>query len=217
MTMRSNSPSARRARSWTSKATGCSAKVEARLNRAGRSHVISDCRKSRRSPMRLLALIGFLAIVVAVAAAVFFFGGFFNVAATNPEPAPVSWALIKVRMAAVDRYATDQPPSGYDAQDKVQAGAKAYSARGCTNCHGGPGVEWQKFSEGLRPHPPDPTKIVKEREPRQLFWVVKNGINMTGMPSFGATGMEDPEIWSMVAFLKRLPDVKEEDFKKWVQ
>jgi len=167
--------------------------------------------------MRLLALIGVIAIVVGIAALVFFFGGFFNVAATNPEPAPVSWALIKVRTASVDRHAVDQPPAGYDTPEKVQAGAKAYSSRGCTNCHGGPGVDWQKFSEGLRPDPPDLTKIVKEREPRQLFWVVKNGINMTGMPSFGATGMEDPEIWSVVAFLKKLPDVKEEDFKKWVQ
>ena len=167
--------------------------------------------------MRLLALIGFLAIVVAVAAAVFFFGGFYNVAATNPEPGPVSWALVKVRTASVDHYATDRPPAGYDTPEKVQAGAKAYATRGCTNCHGGPGVDWQKFSEGLRPDPPDLTKVVKEREPRHLFWVVKNGINMTGMPSFGATGMEDPEIWSVVAFLKKLPDVKEEDFKKWVQ
>ena len=167
--------------------------------------------------MRLLALIGLVAIVVGVAALVFFFGGFFNVAATNPEPEPVKWALIKVRMAAVDRYANDRPPSGYDAPAQVQAGAKAYMTRGCTNCHGGPGVDWQKFSEGLRPDPPDLTKIVKEREPRHLFWVVKNGINMTGMPSFGATGMEDPEIWSVVAFLKKLPDVKEEDFKKWTQ
>jgi len=167
--------------------------------------------------MRLLALIGLVAVVVGVAALVFFFGGFFNVAATNAEPEPVKWALIKARMAAVDRYATDRPPSGYDAPAQVQAGAKAYMARGCTNCHGGPGVDWQKFSEGLRPDPPDLTKIVKEREPRHLFWVVKNGINMTGMPSFGATGMEDPEIWSVVAFLKKLPDVKEEDFKKWAQ
>jgi mono/diheme cytochrome c family protein len=165
--------------------------------------------------MRLLALIGAVGIVVAVAAAVFFFGGFFNVAATNPEPAPVSWALIKVRMASVDRHAVDRPPSGYDAADKVQAGAKAYLARGCTNCHGGPGVEWQKFSEGLRPDPPDLKEIVPNREPRHLFWVVKNGINMTGMPSFGATGMEDPEIWSVVAFLKKLPSVSEADFKAW--
>jgi mono/diheme cytochrome c family protein len=167
--------------------------------------------------MRLLAVIGALAIVVGIAALVFFFGGFFNVAATNPEPEPVKWALVKVRMAAVDRHATDRPPPGYDTPEMVQAGAKAYMARGCTSCHGGPGVDWQKFSEGLRPDPPDLTKIVKEREPRHLFWVVKNGINMTGMPSFGATGVEDPEIWSMVAFLKKLPEVKEEDFKTWVQ
>ena len=35
--------------------------------------------------MRLLALIGALAIVVGIAALVFFFGGFFNAAATNPD------------------------------------------------------------------------------------------------------------------------------------
>ena len=167
--------------------------------------------------MRLLALIGFLAIVVGVAALVFFFGDFYNVAATNAEPAPVSWALIKVRMASVDRNATEQPPSGFDTPEKVQAGAKAYMARGCTNCHGGPGVEWQKFSEGLRPDPPDLKDVVPNRLPRHLFWVVKNGINMTGMPSFGATGVPDPELWSIVAFLKKLPEVKEEDFKKWTQ
>src|SRR5689334_8038478 len=99
--------------------------------------------------MRLLALIGALAIIVGVAAAVFFFGGFYSVAATNPEPAPVSWALVKVRMASVDHNATQPPPSGFDSPEKVQAGAKAFATRGCTNCHGGPGVEWQKFSEGL--------------------------------------------------------------------
>ena len=166
--------------------------------------------------MRLLSLIGVLAILVGIAALVFFFGGFFNVSARNEEPAPVKWALIKVRTAAVDRYATDNPPSGYDAQDKVQAGAKAYSARGCTNCHGGPGVEWQKFSEGLRPDPPDLTKVVKEREPRHLFWVVKNGINMTGMPSFARVGADDKEIWTIAAFVKKLPSVSQEDYKRWI-
>src|SRR4051794_36476688 len=114
--------------------------------------------------MRLLSLIGALAIVVGVAALVFFFGGFFNVAATNPEPAPVSWALIKVRTASVDRNATQLPPASYDTPEKVQSGAKAYMARGCTNCHGGPGVNWQKFSEGLRPDPPDLKEVVPNRQ-----------------------------------------------------
>jgi mono/diheme cytochrome c family protein len=167
--------------------------------------------------LKTLAIIGLLAILVGIASAVYFFGGYYNVAGTAEEPAIVKWALVKVRQASVARHAKDSPPTSLDNPATVQAGARAFSERGCVNCHGGPGVNWAKFSEGLRPDPPDLTKIVKEREPRHLFWVIKNGINMTGMPSFGATGMEDPEIWSVVAFLKKLPDVKEEDFKKWVQ
>jgi hypothetical protein len=38
---------------------------------------------------------------------------------------------------------------------------------------------------------------------------------MTAMPSFGAIGAEDSEIWSIVAFLRKLPTVSETDFKEW--
>jgi hypothetical protein len=48
-----------------------------------------------------------------------------------------------------------------------------------------------------------------------LFWVVKNGINMTGMPSFALAGAKDEEIWQIVASLKKLPDVSEADYKSW--
>jgi mono/diheme cytochrome c family protein len=165
--------------------------------------------------MRLLTLIGAVAIVVGLVAAIFFFGGFYNVAATEEDPPPVAWALIKVRMASVVRHATATPPLSLDDPAVVQAGARAYLARGCVQCHGAPGAEWAKFSEGLRPDPPDLSKIVKEREPAQLFWVVRNGINMTGMPSFARAGVPDPEIWTIVAFLKKLPDVPDADFKAW--
>ena len=43
---------------------------------------------------------------------------------------------------------------------------------------------------------------MQEATPSQLFWVIKNGINMTGMPSFAAAGAKDDELWSVVAFLK---------------
>ena len=165
--------------------------------------------------MRFLAFIGFVAIVVAVAAAVYFFGGFYSVAGTVEDPAVVKWALTKVRMASIERHATEAPTLSLDDPANVQAGARAFAARGCVNCHGGPGTEWAKFSEGLRPDPPDLKDVVNERAPQQLFWVVKNGINMTGMPSFGAVEMPDREIWTVVAFLKKLPGVSEADFKAW--
>ena len=167
--------------------------------------------------MRWLSIIGALAIVVAFGAAVFFFGGFYSVAATEEEPGIVKWALLKVRLASVDRHATEGPPGSLDNSALVQEGARAFLARGCTNCHGGPGVEWAKFSEGLNPGPPDLKDVVNEREPRQLFWVIKNGIKMTGMPSFGAIEVPDQEIWSIVAFLKKLPSTSDDDFKAWSQ
>jgi mono/diheme cytochrome c family protein len=165
--------------------------------------------------MRFLTFIGALAVIGGLLAAVYFFGGFYNVAATQEDPPLVAWALTKVRTAAVDRHATDKPPVSLDDPAVVQAGARAFIARGCANCHGAPGVEWAKFSEGLRPDPPDLKKIANDREPRHLFWVIKHGINMTGMPSFSRAGVADPEIWTIVAFVKKLPSVSDDDFKAW--
>jgi hypothetical protein len=165
--------------------------------------------------VRLLAFIGFLAIAGAIGAAVFFFGGFYSVAGTAYEPGIVKWALVHVRQASVNRNATDQPPMSLDDPALIQAGARSFVSRGCTNCHGGPGVEWAKFSEGLHPDPPDLKEVAPNREPRELFWVIKNGINMTGMPSFGAIEVPDKELWSIVAFVKKLPKVTDADFKSW--
>jgi mono/diheme cytochrome c family protein len=165
--------------------------------------------------MRVLAGIGALAIIVAVGAAVFFFGGYFSVAASEPDPGIVKWALTKVRAASIDHHARLAAPGNLDDPEIVRGGARAFSERGCTNCHGAPGVNWQKFSEGLNPDPPDLKDIAHERQPAQLFWVVKNGIKMTAMPSFGAIGADDKEIWSIVAFIRKLPNVSEADFKAW--
>ena len=167
--------------------------------------------------MRLLAFIGALAIIVGIAAGAFFLGGFYSVAATQPDPGVVTWALVHVREASISRHATDVPPQSLDTPTQVRAGARAFAERGCVYCHGGPGAQWAKFSEGLSPSPPDLKEVVGERQPRELFWVIKNGINMTGMPSFNLAGVPDPEIWSIVAFLKKLPTVSEADFKAWSQ
>ncbi len=165
--------------------------------------------------MRFLAFIGLLAIIAVVLLGGYFFGGFYDVAATAEDPAPVASALIRVRTAAIDRRAHARPPPGFDDAANIQNGARQYAKQGCSNCHGAPGVEWSKFSEGLNPGPPDLKEIANEREPAALFWVVKNGIRMTGMPSFGKAGVADNEIWQIVAFVKKLPSVSDADYKSW--
>ena len=166
--------------------------------------------------MRLLAFIGALAIIGAVAAAIYFFGGFYSVAENEDNPAIVDWALASVRGASVAGHATETPPANLDDPATVKAGARAYATIGCVNCHGGPpDANWAKWSEGLKPVPADLKVMGKERTSPQLFWAIKNGIKFTGMPSFGLAGATDEQIWSIVAFIKKLPTSSDEDYKTW--
>lgn len=168
-------------------------------------------------PINVLGLIGSLAIVGAISAGAFFLGGFYSVAANQPDPEVVNLGLIRVREASIARHATAQPPSSLDDPASASAGARAYSQLGCTNCHGAPGVTPARFSEGLNP-PPNLKAVIKEGlPPQELFWVIKNGIKMTGMPSFGdgPTPVPDDEIWNIVGYLKKLPNVSNEEFKAW--
>src|SRR5437868_15518093 len=98
--------------------------------------------------MRLLAFIGVLAIIAVIGAAVFFFGGFYSVAASEPDPAVVKWALVRVRMASIERHANDTPSVQLGDPEAVKAGARAVKELGCVNCHGALGGEWAKFSVG---------------------------------------------------------------------
>jgi mono/diheme cytochrome c family protein len=165
--------------------------------------------------MRFLAFVGFLAIVAGIAAAVYFFGGFYSVAGSVEDPAVVNWALVRVRTTSIERHATDKPPGNLNDPATIESGARIFLAQGCATCHGAPGVKWEKFSEGLHPDPPDLKDVAGELTPAQIFWVVKHGINMTGMPSFAAAGVKDEDIWKITAFVKKIPSVSDADFKKW--
>ncbi len=166
--------------------------------------------------MRILSVIGALAILAAIGVAIYFFGGFYSVAENEDHPAIVNWALASVRAASVARHAIEQPPANLDDPATVKAGARAYAAIGCVNCHGGPpDANWAKWSEGLKPVPADLKVMAKERSAPELFWVIRNGIKMTGMPSFALAGAPDEQIWTIVAFIKKLPSISDEDYKTW--
>ena len=165
--------------------------------------------------MRILAFIGGLAILIGALAAGYFLGGFYSVAASEEDAAPVAWALTRVRTASIARHAGGKPPFALDDTAAIREGARRYAQYGCMHCHGAPGAEWTKFSEGLNPGAADLGEIAKERQVNAIFWVVKNGIRMTGMPSFGKAGVPDNELWQIAAFVKQLPKVSEADYKSW--
>ena len=45
---------------------------------------------------------------------------------------------------------------------------------------------------------------VQRYSDRELFWIVKNGIRLSGMPAFGKVET-DEHIWDLIAYLRTLP------------
>jgi hypothetical protein len=50
--------------------------------------------------------------------------------------------------------------------------------------------------------------------PAELFWILKHGIKMTGMPSWG--DHSDGELWATGAFIEKLPGMTEQDYARLV-
>jgi len=75
----------------------------------------------------------------------------------------------------------------------------------CADCHLAPGVGKSDIRDGLYPTPPNLTERIPASA-AEMFWVIKHGIKMSGMPAWGRTH-DDSSIWGLVAFLQKLPDL----------
>ena len=74
----------------------------------------------------------------------------------------------------------------------------------CVRCHGAPGVAPEPFALGLMPPPANLAYTAREWPPAELFWVVKHGIKMTGMPAWEFRLADDDSV-GVVAYLVQLP------------
>lgn len=97
-----------------------------------------------------------------------------------------------------------------DDQKLILKGAGQYAAM-CTNCHLEPGMNNSELREGMYPQPPNLSKV--HVDPKEAFWVIKHGIKMSAMPAWGMAGHDDETIWSMVAFIEKLPGMTPQEYK----
>jgi len=161
--------------------------------------------------MRSLRILIALIVLLAAAAALFVYSGIFDVSAANAEPKWRAHLFETIKDRAIDRRATAlpaAPPLGDP--HLIRTGLVDFNEM-CVVCHGAPGVPKSEIGMGLNPDPPDLAHEGAEQSPARLFWVLKNGIKMTGMPAFGMTHT-DEQLWAMVAFLKQLPKLTPEKY-----
>ena len=88
-------------------------------------------------------------------------------------------------------------------QASIEEGDKLYGIE-CGMCHGPDGHTATDTGRWMYPRASDLTSpAVQQYSDRELFWIVKSGIRLTGMPAFGRVE-SDEHIWNLAHYVRTL-------------
>jgi len=162
-----------------------------------------------------VVLITILACLVALLCLVllFIYSGRYEISATTPHSGFGRWVLNTIQERSIhwhaERSGIDVPPiSGEQLQHGIE-----HFAHMCVPCHGAPGVERGEYGKGITPTPPDLAQAARQWDAAELFWIVKHGIKLAGMPAFGTTHT-DEQLWGIVAFVQQLPNLSAAEYQR---
>lgn len=146
----------------------------------------------------------------AVGSAVVYFG-WYDVSATGPHTMPVYALLDVASTRSVKLRSADIKVPDLDSPQRIRRGDALYRAH-CAQCHGGPGQAPEPYALGLNPPPPPLVTSARERPAAEVFWIIRQGIKMTGMPAWQYR-MTDEQIWDVVGYLRVLPTLSAQQYR----
>ncbi len=155
------------------------------------------------TPKTILLTLSLLCLAAAAGAAVMVYGGLYNVAATEQHTQPVHSLLETAMRQSVRLRARNIEPPKLDDEGMVLRGAACFRDK-CVQCHGAPGVAQDDIGKSMQPVPGPLVDAPHRWRARELYWLTKHGIKMSGMPAWDFR-LSEEELWSVVAFLERLP------------
>lgn len=148
-------------------------------------------------------------LLVPLAGWLFVVSGGMPVATKSPELPFESYLAHKALHAALAREGEKPSPVTVDEVNLAQ-GAKIYRTQ-CAACHGLPGQQATPIAKGMFPGPPQlfqPDEGVDDDPVGKIYWTVKNGVRLTGMPGF-VDGLTDTELWQVSLLLSKGKQIPE--------
>lgn len=156
-----------------------------------------------------------LAVAALLGAALVVYGGLYDVAATRQHSQPMYSVLEVAMRQSVRLRARDiaEPPL---ADERMALRGAACFRDKCVQCHGAPGVAQGDIGKSMQPLPGPLVDARQHWRPRELYWLVRHGLKMTGMPAWEYR-LADSEIWDVVAFMQHLPTLNATQYAQWQQ
>jgi len=160
-----------------------------------------------KTAIATLALAG---LAAAAAGIVVLRAGWYDTTATSQHLQPAYSLLEQGMRYSVRNHSEDVIVPALGAPQQVARGAMVYDAH-CVQCHGAPGVAQAKIGQSMQPLPGPLIDASARWTPRELYWITKHGIKMSGMPAW-QFHMSDADLWAVVAFMGKLPTLSARDY-----
>lgn len=125
-----------------------------------------------------------------------------------PEPGLLETRLaVKAKGWYISRAASGSlPKAPANETSGVSAGGTLFSM-GCASCHGKDGRSPTNIGESMYPRVLNlGAPEVQRMTDRELFWIIKNGIRLSGMPGF-ANILSDEQIWQATYYVRSLDEL----------
>ncbi len=152
--------------------------------------------------------VGILSVAGAVAIA---FGLWFleGGVGARQAPGPVETRVARTIRRRVISLSVRRLVSPVSSTPAVLEEGRSHFADHCASCHGNDGKGVTEIGQNLYPRVPDMTlRETQELSDGELFFIIKNGVRLTGMPAWGSdTPEDDLASWKLVLFLRHLPSM----------
>jgi mono/diheme cytochrome c family protein len=146
----------------------------------------------------VIASLALLALVVAGAAV-----SRFSLTALDEPGRTETYLATQAKRFLVARDSREVPPAPAATASSVAAGEKLYGVE-CATCHGLNGRTPTDNGRWMYPRAADLTsEQTQQYSDRELFWILKNGIRLSGMPAFGQVET-DEHLWQLVHYVRTL-------------
>jgi mono/diheme cytochrome c family protein len=161
----------------------------------------------------VFATLAALAVAGLLGAAAFIYAGVFDVAATKHHTALSFYVLHYAMERSVKaRVHYIVPPKDLGDGQRIASGMALYKEH-CAKCHGGPGVGPEAIALSMRPEPPNLVEPGRDWPDREIYWVIKHGVKMSGMPGWEYR-LSEREMWDLTAFTKAMHTISPLDYKR---
>jgi len=151
-----------------------------------------------------------VALVAATAAAFVVFGGLYDVSATKEHTRFVYSLMEQTMRSSVRSRAAGIEVPPLDGEALLAQGAACYREH-CEQCHGGPGVAPAGIAQSMQPVPGTLIDAARRWRERELYWITRHGIKMSGMPAWEMR-LSETQLWAVVGFVGRLPKWSPQDY-----